>query len=75
MADAEKWARLSVPDKPRERIKVAVNLTIDVDKQAWMDTYGPNGSLRQDIKDYALGCVAQSAGIEECDGTVEATLR
>ena len=54
-----------------KRIKVRVSLVIELDADEWLDTFGVSGpEARADIKSYALGCVQQSAGIEECSGTV-----
>lgn len=62
-------------------MKVSVNLTVEVDVEAWMETYGPNPRygentdaqvVRRDVRDHVLDLVHTSAplGTGEVPGEV-----
>lgn len=54
-------------------MKIRVVLTVEVDPAAWDTTFGSStipAEVREDVRSYALGCVQQSAGIEETGATV-----
>ena len=57
-------------------MKVSVNLTIDVDPEAWTLAYGVEGAaaIREDVRGYVLNGVQHAAPIEE-GGFREVTLR
>jgi hypothetical protein len=55
-------------------MKIAVSLTIEVDPDAWFQTYGvERDAVRDDVKGYVLGNVRDLPGITETDAIV--TLR
>lgn len=54
-------------------MKIRVVLTVEVDPAAWDTTFGSStipAEVREDVRSYALGCVQQSAGVEETGATV-----
>lgn len=48
-------------------MKVRVTLSIDVDPEAWTDTYGIEGAaeIRADVKQYVRGLVSGCAAADE----------
>lgn len=52
-------------------IKVRVTLSIELDAEAWRDTYGPNTTVREDVRAHVHNLVQNSAPFDgEVDGTV-----
>jgi uncharacterized alkaline shock family protein YloU len=52
-------------------MKIVVQLVVEVDPEAWADEYGVNKSeVRQDIKDYVLNNVQNTAGMLDTDAEV-----
>lgn len=55
-------------------IKVRIPaFTVEVDEEAWLATYGPNDSVREDVKRYIIGGIDGSAAASECGLTVVQT--
>lgn len=55
-------------------MRIAVTVVIDVDPDEWADIYGGDkADVRQDVKEYVLNDVQQSAGMQDTGATV--TLR
>jgi hypothetical protein len=48
-------------------MKVNLDITVDVDPEAWTTTYGQNKSVREDVKEYLVNQIQQSPPAEECD--------
>jgi phosphoribosylformimino-5-aminoimidazole carboxamide ribonucleotide (ProFAR) isomerase len=50
-------------DPRGDGMKVKVSLTLDIDPQAWADTYGIDASaVREDVKNYAENIVLTQFG-------------
>jgi hypothetical protein len=46
-------------------LKVRVVLSLEVDAVAWRETYGPHGTVRDDVRAYVAGLVMDSAATDE----------
>ncbi len=48
-------------------MKVRVTVTVEIDPDAWMQTYGvERDEVRRDVREYVEGSVHELAGIREC---------
>lgn len=47
-------------------MKVNLVITVEVDEDAWMETYGPNQPVRQDVKEHMVDQIQQSPPADEC---------
>lgn len=55
-------------------MKIAVTVVIEVNPEEWVDIYGTDrADVRQDVKEYVLNDIQQSAGMQDTGATV--TLR
>lgn len=55
-------------------MKIVITLALEIDPEAWHDTYGHGDTpraVRDDVRSYVLNHVQQAAGITETGGTVE----
>lgn len=50
---------------PNHHLKVRVVLDLEVDAIGWAQTYGPAGTVTDDVRAYVLGLVQESAATEE----------
>lgn len=48
------------------KMKVRVEITVEIDPDAWYRAYGNSGSMRTDVKEYCVTQVQGSAAADEC---------
>jgi hypothetical protein len=46
-------------------MRVRATLTLEIDSDAWIDTYGPNDSVREDVRRYVFNQITGSPAAEE----------